>query len=493
MQKFFALLLTLFLLQTNPLAAQTFAFNERCLTAYSEIFKLKFDKGEALIEQEKKENPKNLIPYFLENYIDFLSIYISEDKTLFDQAEIRKKERLDRIIKYGDKNSPYYLFVQADMHLQWASSRLKFEEYVAALFEVRKAHKLLLDNMEKFPNFKPNKKSLGLLTTLFGAIPSKYKFGAKLFGMKGDINEGLEMMEETINDPTFPFKEESAIMYTMLMLHLKKDHDKAWAMINSGKIPLKDNLLNHFVVASTAFYSGRNEKLIETLSNRPRSKEFYPFPFLDYLLGVAKLNRLDADANQPLQQFLSTQTGKTYIKDAHRKLAWYYLLQNKPEMYQKHMQLCIKEGSSLIDEDKSALRDATRNLAPHIGLLKSRLLFDGAYYDKALDILGDISLKEISVSKYYELEYYYRKARIYDKKKDYPNAEAMYLKSIELGKDLPMYYAANSCIKLANIYESQRKINKAEEYYLKSITFKGHEYENSILAESKAGLNRIGR
>lgn len=492
MQKSLVLFLTLTFLSLVLRANQNFTFNERCLSAYSEIFKLKFDKGKALIELEKKENPKNLIPYFLENYIDFLSIYISEDPTLFEQAEVRKKDRLAKI-KAGDKNSPYYLFIQADIHLQWASSRLKFEQYIPALFEVRKAHKLLLENMEKYPNFKPNKKSLGLLTALFGAIPSKYKFGAKLFGLKGDINEGLKMMEETVNDPTFPFKEESAIMYTMLMLHLQKNHDKAWSMVNTGKLSLKDNLLNHFVVASVAYYSGKNENLIETLKNRPKGNEYYPFPFLDYLLGVAKLNRLDDDADVPLMLFLKTQTGKTYIKDAHRKLAWFYLLQNKPELYQKHMQLCIKEGSSLIDEDKSAFKDATRNLAPHKELLKSRLLFDGAYYKKALEVLDNINIKEIENSNYYELEYFYRKARVYDKLNDFEKAESMYLKSIELGKDIPMYYAANSCIKLANIYEKQKKITLAEEYYRKSITFGSHEYENSILAESKAGLNRIGR
>lgn len=62
--------------------------------------------------------------------------------------------------------------------------KIKFGDNLSAVFEVKKAYTLLLDNQKKYPDFKPNVKSLGLLHTIFGAVPDKYKFGAKLLGLK---------------------------------------------------------------------------------------------------------------------------------------------------------------------------------------------------------------------------------------------------------------------------------------------------------------------
>lgn len=57
----------------------------------------------------------------------------------------------------GDPGSPYYLFTQAEVNLQWAALSIKFGEYLNSIFEIRKAYKLLEENQNKFPDFKANK------------------------------------------------------------------------------------------------------------------------------------------------------------------------------------------------------------------------------------------------------------------------------------------------------------------------------------------------
>ena len=64
--------------------AQTFDFNANCQHAYQSIFKLKIDEGLQILEKEKKENPKNQLVYFIENYADFLKLYINDNNTLYD-------------------------------------------------------------------------------------------------------------------------------------------------------------------------------------------------------------------------------------------------------------------------------------------------------------------------------------------------------------------------------------------------------------------------
>ena len=95
------------------------------------------------------------------------------------------------LLKKGDENSPYYLFSQAEVNLQWAFVRIKFAQYFKAVWEIRRAYKLLEANQKKFPNFAPNKKSLGILHAMVGTVPDNYQWGMKILGMQGTIAQGM--------------------------------------------------------------------------------------------------------------------------------------------------------------------------------------------------------------------------------------------------------------------------------------------------------------
>jgi tetratricopeptide (TPR) repeat protein len=481
-------ILLVLLSATNAIAA-TFRYDTACRQAYQSIFKLKLKEGRQQLAQIKLQQPDNLMPDFLGNYIDFLTLYISEDEALFRKLSPNKDIRLAKM-QTGSAKSPYYLYTQANLHLQWAFVRIKFGEYFTAIMEVRKAHQLLEENKEKFPAFQPNDKDLALLNALFGAIPDKYKFGAKLLGMKGNIEEGLADLEKVIRNDKAEFREESMILYTMLLLHLGKDKEGAWKVIDQWKLPLGDNLLNHFIAASVSSYTGKNDKVIELLSKRPKSSEYQPFPFLDYMLGAAKQNRLDADADVFLLRFLENFKGKNYIRDAHRRLAWHYLLQNRKDQYYAHLQKVLQTGSSDVDADKAALAEARKNQPPHPILLEARLLNDGGYLSKAMEVLEKIEPASLN-SEEHQIEYYYRKARILDDMGRQQLAVPLYEITVNKGTSTSLYYPPNACIKLGLIYEKQGNKEKAGQYYKKALSFTGHEYKNSIDAEAKAGLNRI--
>ncbi len=471
------------------LFAQTFDFNEDCLTAYDQIFELRFDEAKTILESEKSENPENLTPVFLENYIDFLSLFISEEDELFKETEGNKDKRLS-LLKKGDKSSPYYLYTQAEIHMQWAFSRIKFGEYIKAFLEIRKAYKLLNENEDKFPEFKPNLKSLGILHTLLGAIPDKYKMGAKMLGMKGSISQGMEELSVVINDESFIFKDEAMIMYALLQLHLNKNETEAWNIINASSLQPKTNLLHCFAASSIAIYTGKNEEAIDLLSNRPRGDQYYDFPFLDFYLANAKLNRLDDDANVYFKKYIDEYKGKNYIKEAHRKLSWYYLMKGKTNNYNYHLNMCLLSGHAESDEDKSALKEAKSGIKPHLGLLKARLLFDGAYYDKAMTVLDEID-KSTLTDKTNSVEYHYRRARILHESDQITEAKAAYKSTIKNGHGMTAYFAPNACIKLGNIFEKEGNKLKASEYYRAALAYGEHDYQNSITAEAKAGLNRL--
>ena len=61
--------------------AQQYKFDANCQRAYASILSLRFSEAQQLIALEKKMEPGNLLPLYLENYIDFLTLIIGEDRT----------------------------------------------------------------------------------------------------------------------------------------------------------------------------------------------------------------------------------------------------------------------------------------------------------------------------------------------------------------------------------------------------------------------------
>jgi hypothetical protein len=478
----------IFLFCTNILFAQKLEFNAECKSAYQEIFKFKFENGKQLLQLEKNKNPNNTFTYFIENYIDFFTLYISEDKSLYNKVKQNIENRLDRI-SASDKNSPYYLYTQAEIHLQWALCKLKFKEYIGAIFEIKKAYSLLNENQKKYPKFKANLKSLGFLHTIFGAVPENYKTGAKILGLKGSIPQGLEELHSVIEDKQFEFREEAIILYTFLQLHLNKDQSKAWNTIANQNLETNDNILFTFVKANVAQHLGKNDEVINIIQNQSYSKTNYPIHFLDYMLGNAYLQQLNDKSINYLLKYINNFKGNSYIKECYRKIAWYYVVKDKPELYFKYMQLCKNFKEAITDEDKSAQKEAERNLLPNKYILQARILFDGNYLNKALEKINQVSTQNLKGRDV--VEFYYRKARIYDKLNLSKEANDNYILTINKSNNTNYYFGANACVQLARYFEEQNKKSLAIQYYNKALLLPKDEYENSINAEAKAGLNRL--
>jgi hypothetical protein len=125
------------------------------------------------------------------------------------------------------------------------------------------------------------------------------------------------------------------------------------------------------------------------------------------MLGMAKLHRLDPDADLYLKSYLRQFKGRNYIKEAYQKLAWSQLVEGNVAGYLMNNANIIKYGRAIVDEDKAALREANAGQMPNIDLLKARLLYDGNYYQRSYQLLN--SKKESDFNSVQErLEYNYR-------------------------------------------------------------------------------------
>lgn len=475
-------------------AAANFDFNANCVKAYQSIFELKLGTARQLIAAEKKSRPQNSIIPLLENYVDYFYLLTNESKAEFERLEANKSGRLDQISK-DDKNSPYYLYAQAEINLQWALVRGRYGAYFAASREINKANGLLKDNQKKFPNFPLNTKGLGLINVVIGALPDGFmKSALSTFGVKGDIETGLNQLDRLAEDlpkSTYETFYEEVIFYYAYILSDVAKSPQAYPKVMKYTSRIADSsLLKVYMQAYACTRNGKNEQAIEILENRPRGNAYQPFAYLDYLLGVARLNKLDLKAAANFNQFLHLNKGSNYIKDAYLHLAWVSLLRDDTADYKTLLNKVRNIGATYVDKDKQALNEASSEM-PNLVLLKARLLYDGGYLTRALDVLSAHKADDFKAAKD-KAEYAYRLGRVSDDLGKDDVALAHYQTAFNVGKNLKYYYAAKSAVLMGNIYEKKKNLAKAKAYFNLAIGLKEHEYENSIENEAKRGLKRIG-
>ncbi|MES3017573.1 MAG: tetratricopeptide repeat protein [Bacteroidota bacterium] len=482
----------LFLTFTIPSKAN-FDFNSNCLKAYQAIFDLRLGDARSILQTEKKQNPNNGIVVLLENYVDYFTILASENKGDYERLKNLRTVRLDALEKQ-DKNSPYYLFAQAEIYLQWGLLKSRFHDFLSASMDIRRAHNLLTANAEKYPSFLPNKKSTGLIDVIFGAIPSNLRGLVSAIGFKGNVSTGMRTLESlaaALPKSQYSFYKDEVVFFLCYI-----ETDLAPNKANYNKImgftaSMDDtSLLKRYLQGYISAKNGRNDTAISYLLKKPDGGDYINFPAINYHLGNTKLNRMDNDANIYLIKYLKEYKGIAYVKDAYLKLAYYYYLRGDNTRYNTFVKMVKTHGDLYEEKDKQALKEANE-AAPDMDLLKARLYFDGGYYPKALAELAGKDVNDFKLKRD-QIEFYYRLGRIYDESGRDSDAVASYQRSINAGSASSYYYAANAALCIGNIYEKRNDKAKAISFYKQAIAMKNHEYENSIETKAKDGLKRLG-
>ncbi len=482
---------SVFLISVCSLTANAnFNFDARCTEAYKDIFHLKLNDARSIIREEKKQSPQNGIPILLDNYIDYITLLMSDNKADYDRLKDNQSDRIDELEK-NDKNSPYYLYAQAEVYLQWGIIKGKFGDYYPSFWDLKKARGLLNENTAKYPDFLPAQKDAAMIDVILGVLPSKFKSIAKFVGMSGNTQSGISRLEKLraeISTTKFALYTDEltfSLCYLHLdVLHTAHSYDRLMLYVKD----MDNSALKDYLGGYVAEKNGYNDEAIEYFM-RSQAQQQFVIPTATYMLGYAKLCRRDSDANFYLLRYIKEYKGTKFIKDTYLKLAYYYLLNNDFPKYNYYLHLVRTNGFLTDEKDKQALREANDS-PPNIDLLKARLAYDGGYYNNALIQLKDKQLNDFKLLRD-QVEYIYRLGRVYEKTGKYNEAIANYQKAINLGKSTHYYYASNAALATGSIFEEKKDYNKAAYYYHLALDMKNHEYQMSTEYEAKAGLERI--
>lgn len=466
-------------------------FNNSCRQAYQSIIQLKLDEGSRILEAEKKRDPSNLIPFFLDNYIDFFQLFFNEDAVQYAAWKRRRDQRLE-LMSEGPASSPFNLFTRSVIHFQWAAIQIKFGDNWDAAWDFRRSFIQSKDCAEQFPGFSPAGMVSGAMEVVAGTIPDGYRWLSSLLGIKGTVAGGMRQLEQFLSAGdanAVSFRDEAIFYYLYLQFYIGNKHNEVFEFVRQHQLDIKNNHLFTYLYANLCINDQRSALAQQVIKDMNRTPGYMDMPVWDMELGYASLNHLEPDAAFYLGRFLQRFKGKFYVKDVLQKLSWYYYLQGETARADSCRLLVLQKGSEEADADRQALKEARSGKWPNRALLKARLLSDGGYFSEALQGLQGLGAASFAdpVDK---CEYAYRLGRIYDGLGRDDEAIRAYESTIAAGVYLREYYAARAALQAGYIYERRGDKTRAVAYFQRCLDMKDHDYKNSLDQRAKSGIAR---
>ncbi|RYC69948.1 tetratricopeptide repeat protein [Spirosoma sordidisoli] len=479
-----------------PVQAQDFVWTPGLQRVYTDLQKANVQPARQLLAREPTHNG---IRIFVDDYADMLTLVTSDDDQLFATWSDREAERLDGLQSLDD-TSPWQRVLQAEVRLHWAFIKLKFGKEMSASWDVIRAYKLLADNQKRFPDFLPTYKSLGTLHIMIGSVPESYSWVASLLGLRGTIQQGQQEISRAQRDPVFGL--EARLIDLMVRAYVLRfteaDSQTLQQLIRANP----DNLLLHFFGATIEQKNGHSEQALTYLNARPTAASYQPIPVMDNILGDIYLQKGQyGTATRHFQRFLSTYRGRNFLKDSYYKLFLCQWLANEPDASARPLLVQVtRVGRQAVESDKAAQRLAEQYLkrspsAQQKVLMRARLAADGGYTDSALAYLRPYTEARFPALAE-QIEYNYRLGRIYQRR-NAPDTAAPYLSRALTLADSPaarqqnLSFGASSALQLGYIYQQKNDRTRARSFFEKALSFKRHEYKNSVDNKAKAALGGL--
>ena len=487
--------LTLILLfYLSGLSVNYFTIDSSLKVVQKENIKLRLESAKEFLLQQKDLNPRNSAVEYLLHFNAYLKVFITEDQHFYNDYVLAKNSALNHYNQLSD-SSPFKKFAQSEIHFYSATLLARQGEYYNSAMEVRKAWNLIEDNHQLFPDFLPNNKTRGVLRIYLSTIPENYNWIIRILGFEGDLNHGLRLLEtlsqhESDENYLSLIAQEASYLYSFSLLHAAKNPVRSWNIMLKCTQDYKENLLSNYFRSSMALKLNKNNIAFKTLTSRPYGSTYEPFYLLSYYLGVSKLYQGDSTAINDLKFFIDNYEGEIFLKSAHQKISWYYILKgdyHKANLYKSKINYVGKANNN---EDKQASRYVNKE-NPHSVTLKSRLLYDGGYYREAYDLLHSFKVSELKTSDE-KAEFCYRKGRVLEKLGLINRALIMYEACSLYAVKSKEYYGAYACLYLGDLYAKDNNIESAIKFYNRAKSFAyNEEYVDTINNRAEAGINEL--
>ena len=283
------------------------------------------------------------------------------------------------------------------------------------------------------------------------------------------------------------------MLYALIQGFVLQHPEEGMNVIEQTITKYPENALVLFLGGSLAIKNSQSELALGMLNKLGTLQNTLPIYYADYLKGEVYLHKAEyLNAITSYRWFINHYKGQNHIKDANYKIGLSYWLNGNVNDAQSMFKIARTEGKELTEADKYASRSLAETELPHPMLTKARYFTDGGYYSQAQNILDSIGPQDLQTLRD-EVELNYRKARLYHKVNNLSDAKLYYGKTIELNGSSNWYFAPNACLQLGYIMITENNKVAAEDYFERALSYKKHEYKNSIDTKAKTAIAQLER
>jgi tetratricopeptide (TPR) repeat protein len=271
-------------------------------------------------------------------------------------------------------------------------------------------------------------------------------------------------------------QQQASLIYALIQLNFGKNRQTALQFYLPYAKDYQTNLMQCYVLTYIAAKSGQNNLALKTLKSKPTGSNYAQIVYLDYIMGDLLLHQIDQNAAIWFKRYITFTKTKNANKEAYQKLSWLAWMDDDSAKFFVYHDLMQKNTKDAGSELKLINHDLGRGVFPSKQLLEARLLFDGGYYEKALQKMNNVTISALP-SKFQQIEYHYRLGRIFQELGKNAEAIQSYKACLTLGKDAKTYLIPNACLQLGLVYENLNYYELAKAYYEQVLKYNQVDYD----------------
>ncbi|SNC62047.1 hypothetical protein SAMN06265337_0593 [Hymenobacter gelipurpurascens] len=470
-------------------ASQQPTLNKQLARAYAEVLKMRPAAARSLLRPELARTPTAAGPLLVADCLQITELLISQDATGYQATIDAQDQRLSTLEKSGEAGA-LRAYARAEIRLHQAAAQVVFGHEVQGAWSLRQSFLQMQAVVQRFPQYLPARKTLGMMQFFIGSLPENYRWFLKLLGLPGSVETGLQNMRLAASQPN-DFQLEARLILALLEETYYKKPEAALQLVETLHHQQPDNLLLGYLRVSLHKKQHHTDAALAAYRACPSGPTYLALPYLHHMAADLLLyqGQYAASAREN-QQFLTNYSGQHYRKDAAFKLylaAWLAGDATSAEKYRRQIDM---GGRTVLEEDNYAQRFFEEKLPLNRTLTRARLQIDGGYYHDALRTLN--SFRAVRTTPLRDrLEEPYRRARAYHLLGHPDSARLLYARTIALAGSAPYYFAPQSALQLGYLYQLEGQKNTARVYFKKALSYPKHEYKNSTDTKAKLALKEL--
>lgn len=484
------LLICLLFFYANPTISQS--YDERLINAYHMVLDLNFRSEIPSLSSDTYQttNDKAFQIYIL-NLQNTLDLLLVNDPGKYKSSTSEGK-RYNHILNDLDDNDPFVNYLKIELKVHRGLLKIRYGDRISGAFHLIQAFRNIRNFEEKYTGYLYTLKLSGLLNIILSLFPDQYDWILNMFQVDPDFTKGVNYLKE-LSESNSEYKREGILIYALSQSFYGDNSASAVETLKSYDHLFDKSLLYSYLHGLSSSKNRNNREAIYYFDHCLNfGRSYLQIPAINYHRAESYLKELDYNkASYLYELYLTKPDERQFVKDANYKLYNLSFIYGIPDQgHENYFTRVLTDGSLQTGADKYAYNRITNKYIPDSTLFKSRLLFDGGYFQKSIETLSVGKVSSFTKTEE-KCEFYYRYARNYQLQKAFEDAIEYYSKVLEINGSEEFYFWGNAALNLGHIYSETGAYSEAKKYYERALKYKGDSYQNSIRTEAKAGLKKI--